>query len=391
MVRKSGYSKMYMVPPSIWELIKKCVNDLDMQRLEQLNVSRNIQMPATPGDRILSNISRQDINPIDASFRSRSEIGEPNVSQLEESLHIQDPSMHDSDVSRSMLEPRIEFPETTQIVQESVETPAISAEQYRQIEGPKTIVTRPAYATTSYVTNHPIVPVTSVVPVEQALQSPNVSRDYRRTSNIKFKKPLAVTFKKPYESGQRKRKASQSLNLSDTIEPTIDFPTLNPEAVASVINYPTPNVSASFGAMNMDDSNVSRMSFNPRRYSTPIPGHRLPDIQEEELPPSPIRIPILPLPQCAPKTRATRTATTSRTATTARTATNPYNLRSRTRTEPSTNPYNLRPRTRGEPTSDEGFKCSICDKKFSRKYLMEAHFKNFHGGNKKPSGFKKWK
>jgi len=36
MGKKSGYSKMYMIPPSVWELVKRYINNLDMQRLEQL-------------------------------------------------------------------------------------------------------------------------------------------------------------------------------------------------------------------------------------------------------------------------------------------------------------------------------------------------------------------
>jgi hypothetical protein len=62
--KKVGYSRMIMISPSTWEYVKKCVDDLETQRIEQLNKERETQPLKTIGERVLSNISAMDITPI---------------------------------------------------------------------------------------------------------------------------------------------------------------------------------------------------------------------------------------------------------------------------------------------------------------------------------------
>jgi hypothetical protein len=397
MAKKSGYAKMYMVTPSIWEYIKKCVSNLELQRLEQLNAEKNIQTNITPEDIILSNISQQDISPIDVSIRSRSDLGE-NVTQPTELMsetYSRDPSFHSTDRSRSMINPNL----TTQTVYPTQEIPELTTTEY-----PKTLVTRPEYVTSEFNRSYPLVPITSVVPHEKTIQSSPVPRRIRKSQSVTFRKPLTIEHKKPssisfrkplsiehrkplaiefkksqmpvYHASRRRRRYTD-----DYIDPVelADSRDINLPAQYANVDYSTPSLSQSYGRLprpdlstTIDESDISGMSFDPRIYSTPIKGHRLPTIMEE---PEQTPIPIPILPGCSPNTPKRKSKSS--------------NIQSRSK------PYNIpqTSRTRGESstTNPESHNCPMCNKNFSKKSYMEAHLRVIHGVNKKTTTFDRWK
>lgn len=409
MAKKSGYSKMYMIPPSVWELVKRYINNLDMQRLEQLNAERESQVSITPGDRILSNVSSQDINPIDISFRSRSDLGNPNITQTQEfgtETYNLDPSMHESDRSRSILNPDSEYANvstrTIYPTQETIQQIDMD-EPPKMVEGPKTIVTRPQYATTEYIQDFPIVPSTSLTtinkppPIIRRVRKPQAVTftkplpvSFKKSIPISFKKPLALTFKRPPLSYTKRKRSNdeyiEPMNISDKQVQSQEYSTN--------VDYDNPYISESFGRMpapelstTLNDPDVSRISFDPKIFSTPIRGHKLPTIVEEPEP-SPIPIPILPLPSCSPKTSGT--SKTSR-----KSKSSSYNVQTRSKSALA-KPYNLpspdrRSRVQKETTTTENFKCPMCNAKFTKKGSVESHLRVIHNINRKTTSFDRWK
>jgi len=405
MGKKSGYSKMYMIPPSVWELVKRYINNLDMQRLEQLNAERESQIIVTPGDRILSNISSQDINPIDASFRSRSELGDPDETRTQELMtesYTVDPSMHESDRSRSTLNPDSDYinisTQSTYPTQETLQELDM-AERAKMIEGPKTVITRPRYATAEYnIQDFPIVPSTALATINRPSILKRVRKPqsvtFKKPLPVSFKKPLALTFKEPLIYKRKKRSESQyiePMNLSDKFLQTPEF---------TSVDYENPYMSQSFGRMpapelsisrkttpelstTLNDPDVSRISFDPKIYSTPIRGHKLPTIVEEQES-SPIPIPILPLPSCAPSTsKGVKDKSPRKTASS-------YAMQTRSRATALAKPYNLRSKTPKEG-SGEIFKCNVCNATFKKQNSLESHYRVVHNINKKAITFDRWK
>lgn len=407
MGKKSGYSKMYMIPPSIWELVKKCVSNLEIQRLEQLNTEKKFRTNITPEDRILSNISQRDISPIDVSGRSRSDLG-ADITQSTEPMsetYNQDPSFHDTDRSRSLLDPNI----TTQTIYPTQEVPEFSTTDYpKMIEGPKTIVTRPAYVTSEYERSYPIVPTTAVVPLEETIQSSPISKRIRKSQSVSFRKPLTIEHKKPLSIAFKKPLAIQfkksqmpvyhasrrRRNTEDYIDPIelADTRDINLSQQYTNVDYTTPSLSQSYGklprpdlstTLDESDMDVSRMSFDPRIYSTPIRGHRLPTIMEE---PEQIPISIPVLPGCSPSTpKNVKSIRKSKS----------LSSNAQSRSKVSSRPYNVpqTSKTRRESTisSVENYNCPMCSKNFSKKSYMEAHLRVIHGVSKKTTTFDRWK
>lgn len=54
-----GYSKMYLVPPSIYELLKQCISDLEKKRLEELNSSTSSRPEKSFADIQIENLSQR--------------------------------------------------------------------------------------------------------------------------------------------------------------------------------------------------------------------------------------------------------------------------------------------------------------------------------------------
>lgn len=101
--KKVGFSRMFMVPPSIWELVKKCVNEHEQKLLDNLNkdTSKYENPNETPTSSIIQNISNQDITPIEPNLSIPSN---PQIPQDEIDLNLSQTSYHRSkDRSRSFL------------------------------------------------------------------------------------------------------------------------------------------------------------------------------------------------------------------------------------------------------------------------------------------------
>lgn len=101
--KKVGFSRMFMVPPSIWELVKKCVNEHEQKLLDNLNkdTSKYENPNETPTSSIIQNISNRDITPIDPNLSIPSN---PQIPQDEIDLNLSQTSYHRSkDRSRSFL------------------------------------------------------------------------------------------------------------------------------------------------------------------------------------------------------------------------------------------------------------------------------------------------
>ena len=54
-----GYSKMYLVPPPIYELLKQCISDLEKKRLEDLNSSTTSRPEKSFADIQIENLSQR--------------------------------------------------------------------------------------------------------------------------------------------------------------------------------------------------------------------------------------------------------------------------------------------------------------------------------------------
>jgi len=72
--QRLGYSKMYLIPPSLYEILKKCISDMERQRLENINISQNIRPERTVTDMQMENIAQQNVEPM------------INIDSLEETL-----------------------------------------------------------------------------------------------------------------------------------------------------------------------------------------------------------------------------------------------------------------------------------------------------------------
>ncbi len=113
--KKIGYSRMYMVTPSIWELVKKCVNEHEKKILDNLNNESSTFHDPTKSDiptsSIIHNISRKDITPLEPSLSSTLDLSKPSNPQAPEDEVNYEPSVtsfhRSQDRSRSILDPNI--------------------------------------------------------------------------------------------------------------------------------------------------------------------------------------------------------------------------------------------------------------------------------------------
>jgi hypothetical protein len=270
--KRVGYSLMYMVPPSIWELVKKCVNDLEAQRIEQLNISRNIQPIRTRSDQILSNISSMDINPIDDTLHTR------NLSPIPD--ETTEYSSHDI----PMFEPPKDFSTQTNFPTENIsQITNISS----QTEAP--LVTYPDTSIDRSSGNIPNIEIPKSITFKKP---PTVT--FKDINPLTYKKPLPISYKKPI-TYSRKRKME-----NEYIEPlTIPDPFIQNQPTQDYTNLNVTQEPESFGILPPPEYRSSEFEFNPSIYSTPISSTNIPKRTKPK--PSRIPIPILPLPSCTPK------------------------------------------------------------------------------------------
>lgn len=104
--KKVGYSRMYMVTPSIWELVKKCVNEHEQKLLDNLNKDTSeIRQHSTSS--IIHNISSKDVTPLEPDVTIP-----PNQPSRHDEIDLDHSktSYHRSkDRSRSFLDPNISY------------------------------------------------------------------------------------------------------------------------------------------------------------------------------------------------------------------------------------------------------------------------------------------
>jgi Zinc finger, C2H2 type len=292
--RKIGYSKMYMIPPSTWEFVKQCVDNLEAQRLEQLNKERNVSQVRSRSDQILSNISSRDIKPITESMQPEVSITSRNLSPIPESMsesYYINPSEYEN-VSQDipMVEPPSDFATQTEYPTESYLVPSPSTSL--QVESP--IVTYPPDSSTETtiprITNLRGILKPKAIPFKKTIPI-----KYSQNPSVTFKKPLPVTFKKPITYATRKRKANdeyiQPISVNDPFiqtQPTQDY---------NISNISNDFETDSFGILPPPEYRSQDITFDPQIHSTPIASSR----RLNQPKPSRIPIPILPLPSCTPK------------------------------------------------------------------------------------------
>ncbi len=361
--RKSGYSKMYMIPPSVWEILKTCIDESEIQRIEQLNAEKSLQSMRTRSDEIISNISSQDISPLDKSYRSRSSILETDLSrpiipqQVSDEFYHSRPDTIDTDLSRPT--------NPQQISDEFYVDPSLHpSDRSRSIMDPDRTTQTIGFAdmTTQTVEPTDMSMTTQTIPLSEASTQilPMETISPYRTS--KMKRASTVPSTGPYSIQSKSRKL-RSVSMTEPLAMPDRF-LLPRNTSRSSLNLSIPNRSGSFGKMNRPDSSMmsrsgqdtSEIVFEPRITSTPI--RTLPTIHENPQGPAIIRT--LPLASCD---------------------TNRSPIKTRTRTGTLAAPV---PR-------NEQFRCPICSKLFAREYNMNKHIATFHKTVGERSGFDKWK
>lgn len=126
--KKVGYSEMYMVPPSVWELVKKCVNEHEQKLLDDINKDTSISMDSNKSktSSIIQDISSRDITPLEPSISSNLDLSKPSnphtprdeidQSQSETSYH------RSIDRSRSFINPNISFNKSKSSINPNIST-----------------------------------------------------------------------------------------------------------------------------------------------------------------------------------------------------------------------------------------------------------------------------
>jgi Zinc finger, C2H2 type len=387
MSKRSGYAKMYMITPRVWELVKKCVDDLEAERINQLNVNRNIQPMRTRSEQILSNISSMDINPIEETLLPR------NLSPIPESDEIEifyTPNVQNIEPTydTEMSEPRIDSSVQTEL---PTEQKTITANVSSQTNIPT--ITYPS----SDQTFETIQP-TNIRPIRQtqavSYNQPS-SIDYKKPKSITFKQPLSVGFKKPIPYTRKRKSDVQYMEPITVPDPFIqNYPTQD---------YNIQNVSQasdSFGVLPPPEYRSEEFEFNPKIHSTPISAARKSSIQKPK--PSRIPLPILPLPSCTPKSTAIakmqkRTLSTiepqSKTAISkpqlAITQLKQKAITTRTKPALTYSPIRTRSITKGALVKKDTYICPLCGLEFTTQVNMERHMRVLHNATSK--NYDKWK
>lgn len=263
--RRTGYSKMYMVPPSVWDLVRRCVDELEKERIDQLNIERNIQPLRTRSDQILSNISSMDISPIENIAPVQ------NILPLPMNIQQHEPILQDEPMQ--MIEPPNEFSRQINYPIEEYQN------QPLQEQSNNPTISYPPDNRPSIEENIPSIQERQIPKVTYR-KPPAIT--YKDIKEVPFKQPLPISYKKPI-TYTRKRKMSEQY-----IEPiTISDPFIQNISTQDYTIPDTTLESDSFGILPP-----------PEYRSEEI---RIPKIRTR---PSRIPIPILPLPSCTPKTTA---------------------------------------------------------------------------------------
>ena len=261
--KKIGFSKMYMVPPSVWELVKKCVNEHEQKNLENLNKTHDTSIPENKTSETIHNISSRDITPLESNISKNIS----RDSQIPMNLDESQTSFHRSqDRSRSILEHDITP------LPHQISLPHDSFFDSDANENPENSFSKINLSRQSF-------------PSSSNTSQINLSRQSFPSSDTSF--------------GQlpKPEKSHQSFSSSD----------------ASQINLSRqsfPSFDTSFGKLPKPEE------FKPPRTSTPIEHY---DQFIHPINPSPINngpiIPVKPFPHCTTSTSSTRSPIKTRTRT----------------------------------------------------------------------------
>ncbi len=342
---KIGYKQMYMVTPSIWELVKKCVNEYEQKLLDNLNKDNTnpTNQSKSHTSQIIHNLSNQDTTLLDSSC--------PNASQ--QSSHSE------TSFSKIPLPPdsfdQTSIPEEPHNSSGKLSLPGGSFNNSR----------------TSFHRSQDR---------SRSLLNPNNSDTFDRTSipekshNSSGKPPLpGGSFNNSGASFHRSRDRSRSLlNPNNSNSSFLNISRHNFDVSDSFGRLPPPD---NFGPEPYVYDPGDYDSFQPRRTSSPIiddPGDyssfrprrtSSPIIDEPQdydsfrrrRTPSPAGalIPVLPLPSCEKKLPRSPVKTRTRTGAL------PYH------------PYTKIPR-------NDKFICDYCNKHFGRKWNLQKHVNTVH-------------
>ena len=379
---KSGYAKMYMITPRVWELVKKCIDDLEAERINQLNIDRNLQPKRTRSDQILSNISSMDTNPIEETLLPRNLSPIP---ELEETYYNPDTQPAEQTYTE-MTEPRINY---------SMQTDLPTEENVTNISSLTNIptITYPTSDETLEVSRSTNVQPTRQIQSLRYTEPPPV--EYVQPKSVTFKQPLAISYKKPITYTRKRKSSSQYIEPITVSDPFIqNYPTQD---------YNTQNISQpseSFGILPPPEYRSEEFEFNPKIHSTPI--------RKPKPKPSRIPLPILPLPSCTPTTVAkVQKRTLSTIEPLSKTAISKPQKAITTRVKPAItysgsmndpqpstskaltySPIQTRSKSRAL-VKKETYICPLCGLEFTTQLNMERHMRVLHNATSK--NYDKWK
>jgi len=340
--RRTGYSKMYMIPPSVWELVKKCVDELEQQKLEQLNAEKSAQVIKTRGDQILSQVSAQDIIPLDSSYRSRSDIIGNDLSQpsfmqgVDDEFYITDPSIETAEMST---------------------------------------------ASTIPLDSENTVPPNRPLGYTRSNSAPTFERFDSPLQNIRSR---SVSYKEPLRATERFQKNLLKRSIS-TVSPPENMPvdylnrTVNEPFQPNITSTPIPK--RRLYTIPEDQINESFQS------KIPIPVRQMSAFPERA---TPFPIQPLPLQSCGPPKILITPATPARPPNPTINVIPATPMRKPRSRLPIRSPIQTRSRVSVEdlympPTNN---KCSYCDKEFTKRSNLDRHLRVLHNVGSK---FSKWK
>lgn len=376
---RSAYAKMYMITPRVWELVKKCIDDLETERINQLNINRNLQPKKTRSEQILSNISSMDMNPIEETLpRNLSPIPE-----IDETYYNPDTQPLEQTYTE-MTEPRINYSTLSDLpIEQNISTTTTTLPT----------ITHPTSDETLEITRSTNIQPTRQTQALRYIEPPPL--EYAQPRSVTFKQPLAINYKKPITYTRKRKSSSQYIEPITVADPfTQDYPTQD----YNIHNISQP--SESFGILPPPEYRSEEFEFNPKLHSTPI--------RKPKPKPSRIPLPILPLPSCTPATIAKvqkRTLSTieplSKTAISKpqkaiTTKIRPALTYSGTSNDPKPStskaltysPIHTRSKSRAL-VKKETFICPICGNEYTTQVNMERHMRVLHNATSR--NYDKWK